>query len=132
MIKTLYFMLFVSVCLIAFSACKAKESEGFTNLSTNDFEKQITDEEVQRLDVRTAAEFAEGHIPGSLNINALDEHFASDAEELLDKTRPVAVYCKGGRRSRNAARILVKRGFTVYNLDKGFENWKEHGKEVDR
>ena len=42
----------------------------------------------------------------------------------------VAVYCKSGRRSRNAANILVKKGFKVYNLDKGILDWKELGKEI--
>ena len=45
---------------------------------------------------------------------------------------PVAVYCKSGRRSRNAARLLSQKGFKVYNLDKGFESWKENGKEIEK
>ena len=81
--------------------------------------------------MRTVAEYSEGHIPGSININVLDEQFAAYADELLDKNEPVAVYCKSGRRSRNAARLLSQKGFKVYNLDKGFESWKENGKEIE-
>ena len=62
----------------------------------------------------------------------LEDHFAAAAEEVLDKNYPVAVYCKSGRRSRNAARILTNLGYKVYNLDKGFDNWKEYGKEVEK
>ena len=54
------------------------------------------------------------------------------ADELLDKTQPVAVYCKSGRRSRNAAQLLVKKGYTVYNLDKGILSWIELGKDIEK
>ena len=82
------------------------------------------------VNVRTVAEYSKGHIPNSLNINVMDDSFAAEADELLDKERPVAVYCRSGKRSREAARILTKKGFKVVNLDKGFEHWKEFGKEV--
>ena len=113
-------------------ACSARPQDKFKNLTADEFDRLIQDENVQRVDVRTVAEYSEGHIPGSLNINALEDHFAAAAEEMLDKDRPVAVYCKSGRRSRNAARILTNLGYKVYNLDKGFDNWKEYGKEVEK
>ena len=88
---------------------------------------------IQLLDVRTLAEHMEGHIPGSLNINVKDENFANCIDELLDKNRrEVAVYCRSGRRSRTAADILVKKGFKVYNLDKGILNWMEEGREIEK
>ena len=113
-------------------ACAGKNKDSFKNLSADEFEKLITDENVQCVDVRTVAEYSEGHIPGSLNINVMDESFALNAGEMLDKSRPVAVYCKSGRRSRKAANILVKKGFSVSNLDKGIEDWKEYGKDIER
>jgi rhodanese-related sulfurtransferase len=125
MIKSIYFMFFVCACLFGLFACSAKAQDKFKNLSSDDFEKLIQD------DVRTVAEYSQGHIPGSLNINVLDDKFSAEADELLDKERPVAVYCKSGRRSRNAARLLTQKGFKVYNLDKGFDNWKESGKDYD-
>jgi rhodanese-related sulfurtransferase len=42
---------------------------------------------------------------------------------LLDKARPVAVYCRSGARSKTAARKLSEAGFQVIDLDKGFANW---------
>jgi rhodanese-related sulfurtransferase len=60
------------------------------------------------------------------------ESFSANADELLNPEQTIAVYCKSGRRSRNAAKILVKKGFKVYNLDKGFDNWKELGKEIEQ
>ena len=121
MIKTIYFMFFICMFAVAMVACKGKSNDGF-----------IGNEHIQIVDVRTVAEYSEGHIPGSLNINVLDESFSANADELLNPEQTIAVYCKSGRRSRNAAKILVKKGFKVYNLDKGFDNWKELGKEIEQ
>ena len=88
---------------------------------------------MQLVDVRTLAEHMEGHIPGSLNINVKDEEgFPTAVDELLDKGKEVAVYCRSGRRSRTAAELLIKKGFKVYNLDKGILNWIEEGREIEK
>lgn len=131
-LKSIYFMFFVCVFLFGMTACSSKPKDKFTNLSSDEFERLIEDRNVQRLDVRTVAEYSEGHIPGSININILDDNFSSAADEVLDKSLPVAVYCKSGRRSRNAARLLVKKGYTVYNLDKGILNWIDLGKDIEK
>lgn len=131
-LKSIYFMFFVCVFLFGMMACSSKPKDKFTNLSSDEFERLIEDRNVQRLDVRTVAEYSEGHIPGSININILDDNFSSAADEVLDKSLPVAVYCKSGRRSRNAARLLVKKGYTVYNLDKGILNWIDLGKDIGK
>lgn len=131
-LKSIYFMFFVCVFLFGMIACSSKPKDKFTNLSSDEFERLIEDRNVQRLDVRTVAEYSEGHIPGSININILDDNFSSAADEVLDKSLPVAVYCKSGRRSRNAARLLVRKGYTVYNLDKGILNWIDLGKDIEK
>lgn len=130
--KRLY--LTMAMCALAFAifACGGKPEEAFKNLSADEFERLIEDEEVQCVDVRTVAEYSEGHIQGSLNVNVLDKHFINDAEEVLDTDRPVAVYCRSGRRSRDAARQLSEKGYTVFNLDKGFEDWKKEGKRIEK
>lgn len=125
-------MFFVCVFLFGLMACSSKPKDKFTNLSADEFEKLIENDDVQRLDVRTVAEYSEGHIPGSININIFDDKFSAAANEILDKSKPVAVYCKSGRRSRNAARLLVKKGYTVYNLDKGILNWIDLGKDIEK
>ena len=131
-LKSIYYMFFVCVFLFGLMSCSSKPKDKFTNLSSDEFERLIEDRNVQRLDVRTVAEYSEGHIPGSININILDDNFSSAADEVLDKSLPVAVYCKSGRRSRNAARLLVKKGYTVYNLDKGILNWIDLGKDIEK
>ncbi|MCF2738718.1 rhodanese-like domain-containing protein [Bacteroides caecigallinarum] len=131
-LKSIYFMFFVCVFLFGLMACSSKPKDKFTNLSADEFEKLIENDDVQRLDVRTVAEYSEGHIPSSININIFDDKFSTAADEILDKSKPVAVYCKSGRRSRNAARLLVKKGYTVYNLDKGILNWIDLGKDIEK
>ena len=90
MIKTLYFMFFVAAFLLGMMAC-SKGKDNFRNLSADEFERLIQDEQIQCVDVRTVAEYSKGHIPHSLNINVLDEQFPAAVEELLDPARPVAV-----------------------------------------
>ena len=133
MIKTIYFIFFACAFSLGLWACTSKQKEEYKNLSSAQFKELIKNENVQLLDVRTLAEHMEGHIPGSLNINVKDENFASCVDDLLDKNRrEVAVYCRSGRRSRTAADILVKKGFKVYNLDKGILNWMEEGREIEK
>ncbi len=63
------------------------------------------------IDVRTPAEFAAGHFPGALNI-PLDE-IASRTGEIGATDAPVVLYCRSGRRSAQAWRILNEAGFSA-------------------
>ena len=54
------------------------------------------------------------------------------ADSTLQKDKPVAVYCRSGKRSKKAAAILSKKGYIIYDLDKGFIGWEEAGKEVEK
>ena len=133
MIKTIYLIFFVCAFSLGLWACAGKQKAEYKNLTSAQFEELIKNPEVQLLDVRTLAEHMEGHIPGSLNINVKDEQFSSCVDDLLDKNRrEIAVYCRSGRRSRTAAEILTKKGFKVYNLDKGILNWIEEGREIEK
>jgi len=62
------------------------------------------------VDVRSADEFAEGHIEGAINIPVDD--IAARTAELGDKTQPVVVYCRSGKRAARAAATLREAGFT--------------------
>ncbi len=66
----------------------------------------------QRVDVRTPAEFAGAHAPGSVNI-PLDQ-LARRAQEL-DKARPVLLCCASGSRSALATSLLKAQGFEAVN-----------------
>lgn len=88
----------------------------FHSLPARDARRLVT-EGVQVVDVRERHEFAAGSVPGAVNI-PLSE-FAARFREL-DADRPVALLCRSGGRSAQAAGFLVERGFAdVSNLDGG-------------
>ena len=74
------------------------------------------------LDVRTAAEYAEVHIPGAILLP--DTKIREKASELLpDKNQTILVYCRTGGRSAKASRVLIELGYTsVYDFD-GIVDW---------
>jgi rhodanese-related sulfurtransferase len=115
------------------SLFSCQQSKGdFKIVPVKEFASLIQDESVQRLDVRTMAEYSEGHIPGTININVLDDSFAAMADSTLQKDKPVALYCRSGKRSKKAAVILSEKGYKVYELDKGFNAWQEAGEKVEK
>ncbi|MBR5541865.1 MAG: rhodanese-like domain-containing protein [Bacteroides sp.] len=133
MIKTIYLTFFVCAFSLGLWACAGNKKAEYKNLTSAQFEELIKDSNVQLLDVRTLEEYTEGHIPGCINIDVKDEAgFLVAVDELLDKSKKIAVYCRSGRRSRTAAEILIKKGFKVYNLDKGILNWIEEGREIEQ
>ena len=102
----------------------------FANVGVNEFQTYIADGNVQLLDVRTADEFAEGHIAGAVLVDVNEDGFMEKAMAVLSTERPVAVYCRSGRRSARAATLLANQGYKVTNLDGGVLAWQDHGKEL--
>lgn len=100
--------------------CAPKPS--FRSVDAEQFARELEREEVQLVDVRTAEEFAEGHIPGAVNMDVNGAEFESQIA-TLDTARPVALYCRSGRRSKVAAEQVVKAGFEVVELDGGILSW---------
>lgn len=82
----------------------------------------MNENEVTILDVRTAQEYAEGYIPNAVNLP--NEEIGKEPPELLpDKDEILLVYCRSGRRSKEAADKLVAMGYTqVYDFG-GIIDW---------
>lgn len=122
--------------LCSLFACNA-QTEGFESLSVEDYAKAIEDTTIVRLDVRTAEEYADGHIANTVNIDVFKDDFL-ERVQAYTKTLPVkgevkiAVNCRSGKRSKNAARILVKNGFKVIELDAGYNGWVSKGMPVTK
>ena len=83
----------------------------FGIVSTADL-KALAGQGAQILDVRTAAEYKQGHIPGSTNISV--DHLPKNIARL-NKNKPVITCCASGLRSGRAAKYLKANGFTVLN-----------------
>lgn len=115
--------------LCAIFSCKA-QNKGFESVSADTYEKIIADTTVVRLDVRTAEEFAAGHIENAVNIDVLKPDFEQKACEVLPKDKVIAVNCRSGKRSKKAAGILVRDGYVVVELDKGYNAWVDEGYKV--
>lgn len=97
------------------------------NMTPGQFKKLIETPGVQIVDVRTAAEYIDGHIKGAILIDIKDSLFRAAAAEKLSKDFPVALYCKTGRRSLKAYNILEDEGYRVYNLESGLAGWLREG-----
>lgn len=118
--------------LCSLLGCTA-QTRGFKSIGIEEFEQIIADTaKVIRLDVRTAEEYAEGHIDGAMNIDVLKDGFESKATTRLPKDKTIAVYCRSGKRSKKAAGILAKQGFNVIELDCGYIGWTKADKPVTR
>lgn len=74
------------------------------------------------LDVRTAEEYSEKHIPGAINI-ANESIGTEDIPELPDKDQLILVYCRSGNRSKQASEKLVKLGYTNIVEIGGINSW---------
>lgn len=117
----------VAVLLIGLSACAGESDAAVTNLNVSEFADVLATEDVVILDVRTPAEFADGHIANAINIDAQGGNFASEIEGL-DKTKTYAVYCRSGNRSGTATQIMADAGFSkLYNMNGGTIDWTNFG-----
>lgn len=111
-------------------ASKANSNENYTNLNVNQFAKYISEDGIQLIDVRTPEEYNDGHLKDAININIFDTDFLKQATQKLDKNKPVAVYCRSGKRSAEAAEKLASKGYKVTNLDGGIIAWEKDDKPV--
>ena len=117
--------------LLGLSALLTACAPSYTTLGPHDFADAISDGAVQLVDVRTAGEFAEAHIPGAVNIDVEGPAFTDSVQVRLDPGRPVAVYCRSGKRSADAAAKLTRAGFPqVLNLEGGITAWIADGRTV--
>lgn len=125
-------ILLLTALLLAFTGCAAREPTEETETGMKTMYRQITQEEAKEMmaaadghlivDVRRPDEFAAGHIPGAVNVP--NETVGNTAPALLpDKTQVLLVYCRSGRRSKEAAAKLADLGYTqVYEFG-GIIDW---------
>ena len=76
--------------------------------------RQLVAQGALLLDVRTHAEFHEGHVPHALNVPV--QELAARLNEVGPPSRPVVVYCRSGGRSAQAAQLLSRAGYQVRDI----------------
>ncbi|MDE5809036.1 MAG: rhodanese-like domain-containing protein [Muribaculaceae bacterium] len=118
-------ILLTLLAMFGLTSCSNAQNQSFDNMNVAEFADYLKNDDVQLLDVRTPDEFSEGHISGAMNIDWYDDNFITDAVKSLDKTRPIAIYCRSGKRSAAAAQKLTEKGYKVTNLTGGIIAWDE-------
>ena len=105
-------------------ACTAPEnSPSYKQISVSEAVKIMEEENNYIiLDVRRADEYATGHIPGAINV-ANESIGTEEIPELPDKAQLILVYCRSGRRSKEASEKLVKLGYTNVVEFGGILDW---------
>ena len=79
------------------------------------------------VDVRTPAEFREGHLPGAVNMDYFGGPFETQIQSL-PKTAPVLLYCRTGNRSGSAYDIMTKAGIgNILHMNEGITKWQQLG-----
>lgn len=121
-------LLIMTIFASLFCSCiNTKNNWAVKTVGVEEFAEIMAEKDVRLIDVRTAKEYADGHLAGAENI---DVKAADFAERIKDTKGTVAVYCRGGKRSLKAARQLAANGCTVYNLDGGILAWQKAGKQT--
>jgi thioredoxin len=120
--------LLVTILVFAMISCKGQPKKNIQTIDAVAFSKAIqATPNAQIVDVRTAEEFATNHIQNAKNINWLSADFISNTS-ILDKTKPIYVYCKIGGRSQQAAEKLAELGFSqIIQLEGGYLKWEAAG-----
>ena len=115
--------IFIAVLLLAGCAAPAEQEVSYRQITMDEAVAMMEEEkDYIILDVRTAVEFNEEHIPGAINIP--NETIGTDAiPELPDKDQLILVYCRSGNRSKQASEKLVKLGYTNVVEFGGIIDW---------
>ena len=122
--KIIPVLLAAVILLCACGASQKSQQEAAVMNITAEEAKKLMDSERDYviLDVRTQEEYDQGHIPGAVLIP--DYEIKQSAQDiLLDKDQLILVYCRSGRRSKNAAQVLAELGYTNIKEFGGILDW---------
>ena len=123
-----YFAITCLTSLLLVTSCSSNSGEGLNEISVGEVRAMVDneDEGVFLLDVRTLEEYYGdlGHLPGSTLIpyNEVESRIAELSEH---KDKKIIAYCRSGRRSAIATKILTENGFDTYNMTGGMKKWKD-------
>ena len=116
-------IIMLSIMLTPFTLFSCSKNNKYISISAQEA-KEIMDNQNDYiiLDVRTLEEYNTGHIPNAILIP--DNQIKEKAESILkDKNQLILVYCRSGRRSKNASNILVSLGYTNIKEFGGIIDW---------
>ena len=109
--RLIYFIIIISLSLHSQNEIKSIDFDEYSSLSKS--------KDFLIVDVRTTEEYKISRINNSININFYDEKFINMFKKI-DYDKHVLIYCRSGRRSLEAAKILTDEGFgKIYDLKGG-------------
>ena len=115
--------LFLSAFMLTGCAGSGNQKNAYRQISMDEAVSMMAQEtDYIILDVRRPDEFALGHIPNAINV-ANESIGTSEISELPNKDQLIMVYCRSGRRSKEAAEKLVKLGYTNIVEFGGILDW---------
>lgn len=124
-------VLFLILSTLVISGCttltngtssNGQESITVSKITSEEAKEEMKNSDVIILDVRTEEEYKSGHIENSMLIPIDDLEYKAE-EVLVNKEQKILVYCRSGNRSKTAADLLVKMGYTnVYDFG-GIKDW---------
>ena len=124
MMKIKSFLTLLVSMLLLTSCASGRECVGYRSITSEEamllMEKK---KDCIILDVRRPDEYAEGHIPGAINVPN-EEIGTAESPELPSKSQLILVYCRSGRRSKEASEKLVKLGYTNIVEFGGIQDYK--------
>lgn len=114
----------IVIAVLLFSGCTQQESQVQKLDSIQAFEMSSQQSEIVIVDVRTEAEYNQGHIQNSINV-PLDQIRTTMEGIIESKNTPIFVVCRSGNRSAQAQTMLQSMGYTdVIDIGSVFE-WPE-------
>lgn len=132
-VKNIFTLIGLTLFLL-FTACKdIGSAQTIEVITPQEVRDAVHDSQTHQLvDVRTLEEFNEGHLKSAQNICVTDSDFAENISKL-DKNQPIYLYCRSGKRSAAAAKIMKDLGFKeIYDMDGGFINWESQNLEIQK
>lgn len=114
------------VIALSFAVACSGQHSSVSEIDTAVLKAAILQNDIQLIDVRTPEEFAKGHISGAKNIGIANVNQFKKEVQILEKTKPVYLYCQAGVRSGRATTLLVELGFTkIFDYSPGYRVWKK-------
>ena len=105
------------------TGCGGRENGGYRQITQEEAAKMMeSGDDYILLDVRTTAEFAQGHIPGAICIPN-ETIGTEEIPQLPDKDATILVYCRSGNRSKQASQKLADLGYTNVLEFGGINTW---------
>ena len=126
--KAKFYCLMSLLSFFSFTSCNCSN---WADLNADEFQTSAYSAGTCLIDVRTAQEYAEGHLLNAVNIDWQKDGFIDQINTMFNKDLTLALYCRSGRRSAEAASALSDAGYKVINLKEGYQGWTSAGKPVN-